>query len=204
MGVGAVFISTLAIHRLDEPTDPPITQEDYLALTLQPIIAFVVLASIIIRTSKPLLVASLVTNFYRRFINPILQFRKERLSKCLPFAHLDQSFMVLSRVVGWYQREPIRSRTTSYPFRNRCFSRYSRPSRPAGRGFGNFSDWHPHASSICRTFGHEYFDITGGNRRDSRTKTTKSSSFSIALTLEELLYMRFGDRSLHRIRNMHI
>lgn len=64
MGVGAVFISTLAIHRLNEPTDPPITQEDYLALTLQPIIAFVVLASIIIRASKFLLVASLVTNFF--------------------------------------------------------------------------------------------------------------------------------------------
>lgn len=49
MGVGAVFISTLALHRLPHPAEPPLTQQDYLGRTLQPIVAFVVLASIIIR-----------------------------------------------------------------------------------------------------------------------------------------------------------
>jgi NhaP-type Na+/H+ or K+/H+ antiporter len=48
MGVGAVFISTLALHRLPVPKDPPLTQHDYLALMLQPIVSFVVLSSIII------------------------------------------------------------------------------------------------------------------------------------------------------------
>jgi len=55
MGVGAVFISTLARHRLPVPKDPPLTQQDYLALMLQPIVSFVVLSSIIIRKSLFLL-----------------------------------------------------------------------------------------------------------------------------------------------------
>jgi hypothetical protein len=49
MGVGAVFISTLAIHRLPSPQDPPLTQQDYLSLALQPIVSFVVFSSIIVR-----------------------------------------------------------------------------------------------------------------------------------------------------------
>jgi len=49
MGVGAVFISTLAIHRLPSPQDPPVTQQDYLSLSLQPIVSFIVLSSIIVR-----------------------------------------------------------------------------------------------------------------------------------------------------------
>ncbi|KAJ2931499.1 hypothetical protein H1R20_g5605, partial [Candolleomyces eurysporus] len=49
MGVGAVFISTLAIHKLgSEPHDPPQTQQDFLALSLQPIVSFIVLVSIVI------------------------------------------------------------------------------------------------------------------------------------------------------------
>ncbi|PPQ68203.1 hypothetical protein CVT25_015035 [Psilocybe cyanescens] len=48
MGVGAVFISTLALHRLPAPADPPVTQQDYLGLALQPIVSFVVLSSVII------------------------------------------------------------------------------------------------------------------------------------------------------------
>lgn len=51
MGVGAVFISTLALHRLPTPKDPPVTQQDHLSLMLQPIVSFVVLSSIIIRKS---------------------------------------------------------------------------------------------------------------------------------------------------------
>ncbi|KAH6908646.1 Sodium/hydrogen exchanger family-domain-containing protein [Coprinopsis sp. MPI-PUGE-AT-0042] len=48
MGVGAVFISTLAMHKLPDPRFPLETQQDYLAASLEPIVAFVVLASIII------------------------------------------------------------------------------------------------------------------------------------------------------------
>lgn len=51
MGVGALFISTLAKHRLPEPRNPPEAQEDYLALALHPIVGFVILTSIIIRKS---------------------------------------------------------------------------------------------------------------------------------------------------------
>ncbi|PBK73818.1 Sodium/hydrogen exchanger [Armillaria solidipes] len=46
--VGAVFISTLALTRLPEPRYPPETQQELLATTLQPIVSFVVLGSIII------------------------------------------------------------------------------------------------------------------------------------------------------------
>jgi len=48
MGVGAVFISTLAIHRLPSPQDPPVTQQDYLSLALEPIVSFIVFSSIIV------------------------------------------------------------------------------------------------------------------------------------------------------------
>ncbi|TDL26287.1 hypothetical protein BD410DRAFT_784373 [Rickenella mellea] len=48
MGVGAVFISTLAVSRLPKPHDPPQGQQELLAATLQPIVAFVVLGSILI------------------------------------------------------------------------------------------------------------------------------------------------------------
>lgn len=56
MGVGAVFISTLAIHRLGTASNPPITQQDHLILSLQPIVSFIVLASIIIRKSRTVIV----------------------------------------------------------------------------------------------------------------------------------------------------
>lgn len=49
MGVGAIFISTLAIHRLPEPHNPAETQQDILATVLHPVVGFVVLVSIIIR-----------------------------------------------------------------------------------------------------------------------------------------------------------
>ncbi len=55
MGVGAVFVSTLAISRLPEPHSPPENQQEYLAATLQTIVAFIVLGSILIRTSRSLL-----------------------------------------------------------------------------------------------------------------------------------------------------
>jgi len=48
MGVGAVFISTLAITRLPVPHDPPQNQPELLAASLQPIVSFIVLGSIIL------------------------------------------------------------------------------------------------------------------------------------------------------------
>ncbi|KAJ7182504.1 Sodium/hydrogen exchanger family-domain-containing protein [Mycena crocata] len=48
MGVGAVFVSTLALTRLPKPNNPPQDQQELLAATLQPIVAFVVLGSIIV------------------------------------------------------------------------------------------------------------------------------------------------------------
>ncbi|EIN12055.1 hypothetical protein PUNSTDRAFT_62304 [Punctularia strigosozonata HHB-11173 SS5] len=46
--VGAIFISTLALIRLPEAQDPPQNQQELLAATLQPVVSFVVLASILI------------------------------------------------------------------------------------------------------------------------------------------------------------
>ncbi len=51
IGVGAVFISTLAQSRLEVPHDPPSSQQDILAIALQPIVSFVVLGSILTRMS---------------------------------------------------------------------------------------------------------------------------------------------------------
>jgi len=48
MGVGAIFISTLALSKLDKPQMPPRNQEERLAASLHPIVSFVVLGSIII------------------------------------------------------------------------------------------------------------------------------------------------------------
>lgn len=51
MGVSAVFVSALALTRLPIPATPPADQEQLLAATIQPIVSFVVLGSIIIRAS---------------------------------------------------------------------------------------------------------------------------------------------------------
>lgn len=48
MGVGAVFVSTLALTRLPTPQSPPQGQAELLAATMQTIVSFVVLGSIII------------------------------------------------------------------------------------------------------------------------------------------------------------
>lgn len=48
MGVGAIFVSTLALTRLPTPQSPPQNQAEHLAATLQTIVSFVVLGSIII------------------------------------------------------------------------------------------------------------------------------------------------------------
>ena len=48
MGVGAVFISTLALHKLPEAENPPKNQADALALSIQPIFSFVFLCSILV------------------------------------------------------------------------------------------------------------------------------------------------------------
>ncbi|KAI9456621.1 Sodium/hydrogen exchanger family-domain-containing protein [Russula earlei] len=47
IGVGAVFISTLAQSHLEAPRDPPSSQQDVLATALQPIVSFIVLGSIL-------------------------------------------------------------------------------------------------------------------------------------------------------------
>lgn len=48
MGVGAIFVSTLALTRLPTPQSPPKDQAEHLAATLQIIVSFIVLGSIII------------------------------------------------------------------------------------------------------------------------------------------------------------
>ncbi|KAF9269025.1 hypothetical protein L218DRAFT_1072685 [Marasmius fiardii PR-910] len=47
MGVGAVFVTSLALTRLPNPQDPPQNQTEVLASMIQPIVAFIVLGSII-------------------------------------------------------------------------------------------------------------------------------------------------------------
>jgi sodium/hydrogen antiporter len=54
MGVGAVFISALALHKLPVPHNPPENEQEVLAASLELIVAFVVLGSIIIRKHESL------------------------------------------------------------------------------------------------------------------------------------------------------
>ena len=61
MGVGAIFISTLALNYLPTPSNPHQTQQDILALSIYPIVSFAVLSSIIVR-------ASVVNDFFISFI----------------------------------------------------------------------------------------------------------------------------------------
>lgn len=52
MGVGAIFIATLARTKLPEEIPyPPENQVDYLASSIQPIVAFLVLTSVLCRES---------------------------------------------------------------------------------------------------------------------------------------------------------
>lgn len=52
MGVGAIFISTLARTKLPQPQDPPQDQVELLAATIGPITAFLVLASVLFRACQ--------------------------------------------------------------------------------------------------------------------------------------------------------
>lgn len=49
VGVGAVFIATLALDRLPEASEPPVNATDFLILTIEPIVAFMIMCSILIR-----------------------------------------------------------------------------------------------------------------------------------------------------------
>lgn len=51
MGVGAIFVSTFAVTELPKPHSPPENQAELLAATIQTIVAFVVLGSIVVRKS---------------------------------------------------------------------------------------------------------------------------------------------------------
>ncbi|KAG2362858.1 Sodium/hydrogen exchanger family-domain-containing protein, partial [Suillus spraguei] len=48
IGIGAIYISTLAAQQLPKPSNPPVNQTEFLALTIQPIVAFMVLCSVAI------------------------------------------------------------------------------------------------------------------------------------------------------------
>jgi len=48
IGIGAIFISTLAAEILPRPQNPPANQAEYLATLIQPVVAFMVLCSILI------------------------------------------------------------------------------------------------------------------------------------------------------------
>jgi NhaP-type Na+/H+ or K+/H+ antiporter len=48
VGIGAVYISTFAVGYLPKPSNPPANQAEFLASTIQPIVAFIVLCSVAI------------------------------------------------------------------------------------------------------------------------------------------------------------
>jgi hypothetical protein len=75
MGVGAIFIATLA--KLDLPlaareTEEPQTQTELLAATIQPIVAFMVLCSVVCRKSADRPCTRAAKSLYRRIIHSLL------------------------------------------------------------------------------------------------------------------------------------
>ncbi|KIK92425.1 hypothetical protein PAXRUDRAFT_829968 [Paxillus rubicundulus Ve08.2h10] len=48
VGIGAVYISTFAVGYLPKPSNPPANEAEFLAATIQPIVAFIVLCSVTI------------------------------------------------------------------------------------------------------------------------------------------------------------
>lgn len=52
MGVSAIFVSTLAVTRLPASHTPPEGQAELLSATIQTVVSFVVLGSIIIRNAS--------------------------------------------------------------------------------------------------------------------------------------------------------
>jgi len=52
MGVSAIFVSCIAVHRLPDSQSPPTSQQDILAMALPSVVGFSVLASILVRKSE--------------------------------------------------------------------------------------------------------------------------------------------------------
>lgn len=74
MGVGAIFVSTLAITELPEPSSPPASQNELLAATLHPIVSFIVLGSILIRRSKQFYAIVSILTLILKMAYPSLSF----------------------------------------------------------------------------------------------------------------------------------
>ena len=115
MGVGAVFVSTLALTRLPEPHSPPQNQPEYLAATLQTIVSFIVLGSIFIRTLLTRLIpyTTLTPLVHRRSLNPILLFQPSNsLTNTLPNTYPNitkqRSPRMATRVAAHIPRHPQR------------------------------------------------------------------------------------------------
>jgi hypothetical protein len=94
MGVGAVFVSTLAVHRLGEENfhGPDEGQRKLLAATIQPIVAFVVMCSIVIRMRFLSALGWQLANSCppRWPLHPVLFFRPQRLSYDVPVSYMDR------------------------------------------------------------------------------------------------------------------
>lgn len=94
MGVSAIFVSVLATTRLPVPHSPPEGQAELLAATLQTIVSFVVLGSILIRayfrpsTMLPNGMSDFATS--RRTLHPVLLLRPAHpLAHNLSFSHME-------------------------------------------------------------------------------------------------------------------
>ncbi|EPT04950.1 hypothetical protein FOMPIDRAFT_46117, partial [Fomitopsis schrenkii] len=78
MGVGAVFVSTLAVTRLPAPHSPPEGQAELLAATIQTVVSFVILGSIIIRKVYVIsMYCAALTREHRRAVHTLLLLRKD-------------------------------------------------------------------------------------------------------------------------------
>jgi hypothetical protein len=92
MGVSAVFVSALALTRLPVPANPPANQAQLLAVVIQPIVSFIVLGSIIVRTFYfHFSCGNRSVILHRRWsLHPVLQLGKRGpLSHCHPYLYVD-------------------------------------------------------------------------------------------------------------------
>lgn len=119
MGVSAVFVSALALTRLPTPEHPPANQAQYLAATIQPIVSFVVLGSIIIRKHCHEWYDPIADLVMRWSEYPILQHGPRRtLSYDFADHNVDQPHSHYSSGLGYV--DPQAARCYSDASRRRC------------------------------------------------------------------------------------
>ena len=109
MGVGAVFVSTMALTRLPTPHSPPENEQELLAAVLQVIVSFVVMGSILFRMSGLLLHFNIAEIPFARWT--FNSFLLSRRAPCCADSFPTQGLGVSAAILTWVTAVASRSRS---------------------------------------------------------------------------------------------